>query len=262
MNDSSEHKAYAVVTGASRGLGRSIATELSRQGYNTILVGSSSLTQEVCQELKETYHTQSVCFMTDLTVEENVLKLAEEINRQYEVFMLVNNAGTGGSCSFEGASIDYLDNILNLNVRCTTLLTHQLLPNLKRQPKSYILNVGSLAAYTPTGFKTVYPASKSFVLSFSLGLREELRNTSVSVSVCSPGAMATNPDVIARIQKQGFLGRVTLHSTEKIARKCVRRTLRGKRLIIFTPVSYTLSRLVPNVVKTPAMTRIVQREVR
>lgn len=262
MNDSSEHKAYAVVTGASRGLGKSIAIELSKQGYNTILVGSSSLTQQVCEEMKETYHTHSVCFMTDLTVEENVLRLAEDINRQYDVFMLVNNAGVGGTRDFETAPVEYLDKILNLNVKCTALLTHQLLPNLKRQPKSHILNVGSMAAYTPTGYKTVYPASKSFVLSFSLGLREELRDTPVSVSVCSPGAMATNPDVTARIQKQGFWGRATLESTEKIARKCVRQTLRGKRFVIVNPLAYMLSRLIPNTIKTWAMSRIVKREIR
>lgn len=261
MSTSSDNKTYAVVTGASRGLGKSIAEELSRRGYNTILVGTSARTQEVCQELMDTYHTQSVCFMTDLTVEENVLRLAEEINRQYDVFMLVNNAGTGGTKCFTTASIDYLDNILNLNVKCTALLTHQLLPNLMRQPKSHILNVGSMAAYTPTGYKTVYPASKSFVLSFSLGLREELRDTPVSVSICSPGAMATNPDVTARIRKQGFWGHATLKSTPHIARKCVRQTLRGKRCIIITPLAYGLSRLVPNAIKTHAMSRIVKREI-
>ena len=187
--------------------------------------------------------------------------MAEAINCQFDVFMLVNNAGVGGTKRFEDADVAYLENIINLNVRCTALLTHELLPNLKRQPKSYILNVGSMAAHTPTAYKTVYPASKSFVLSFSLGLREELKKTSVSVSVASPGAMATNPEVTQRILNQGFFGKFTLKSTEAIARKCVRQTLRGKRHIVINPVSLFFSSFIPNAIKTPLLSKIVKREL-
>ena len=141
------------------------------------------------------------------------------------------------------------------------MLTHALLPNLLRQPHAYVLNIGSMAAHTPTGFKTVYPASKAFIHHFSLGLREELKDTSVSVSVCSPGAMATNEEVTARIERQGFFGRFTLKSVESIAQKCVRQTLRRKRHIVINPVSYALSKMVPNAIKTPILTRIVKREL-
>lgn len=252
---------YALVTGASRGLGKDIALELARRGIPTILVGTNERVRAVCDEIVTTWHVRSECYITDLTKRENVLKMAEAINCQFEVFMLINNAGVGGTHGFEDASVEYIENIIDLNVRCTALLTHQMLPNLKRQPKSYILNVGSMAAHTPTGFKTVYPASKSFVLFFSLGLREELKGTPVSVSVASPGAMATNAEVTERILKQGFFGKFTLKSTEAIARKCVRQTLRRKRLIVINPISYWLSSLVPNVLKTPILSRIVRREV-
>ena len=252
---------YALVTGASRGLGKDIALELARRGIPTILVGTNERVRAVCDEIVTTCHVRSECYITDLTKRENVLKMAHAINCQFEVFMLVNNAGVGGTHGFEDASVEYLEKIIDLNVRCTALLTHQLLPNLKRQTKSYILNVGSMAAHTPTGFKTVYPASKSFVLSFSLGLREELKGTSVSVSVASPGAMATNPEVTERILKQGFFGKFTLKSTEAIARKCVRQTLRRKRMIVINPLSYFLSSLIPNSFKTPILSKIVRREI-
>ena len=252
---------YALVTGASRGLGKDIALELARRGIPTILVGTNERVRAVCDEIVTTWHVRSECYITDLTKRENVLKMAEAINCQFEVFMLINNAGVGGTHGFEDASVEYIENIIDLNVRCTALLTQQMLPNLKRQPKSYILNVGSMAAHTPTGFKTVYPASKSFVLFFSLGLREELKGTPVSVSVASPGAMATNAEVTERILKQGFFGKFTLKSTEAIARKCVRQTLRRKRQIVINPISYWLSSLVPNVLKTPILSRIVRREI-
>lgn len=259
MGDNSQR--YALVTGASRGLGKDIAFELARRGIPTILVGTNERVRAVCDEIVTTWHVRSECYITDLTKRENVLKMAEAINCQFEVFMLINNAGVGGTHGFEDASVEYIENIIDLNVRCTALLTHQMLPNLKRQPKSYILNVGSMAAHTPTGFKTVYPASKSFVLFFSLGLREELKGTPVSVSVASPGAMATNAEVTERILKQGFLGKFTLKSTEAIARKCVRQTLRRKRHIIINPLSCFLSSVVPNAWKTPILSRIVRREI-
>lgn len=252
---------YALVTGASRGLGKAIAIELARRGYPTILVSRSDKVHETCEEIASRYHTPSVGFSADLTDPAAIANLADQVNATYQVFMLVNNAGTGGSRRFVEASTQYLENILDLNTKATALLTHALLPNLLRQPHAYVLNIGSMAAHTPTGFKTVYPASKAFIQHFSLGLREELKDTSVSVSVCSPGAMATNEEVTARIERQGFFGRFTLKSVESIAQKCVRQTLRGKRHIVINPVSYALSKMVPNAIKTPILTRIVKREL-
>lgn len=252
---------YALVTGSSRGLGKAIAIELAKQGYPTILVSRSDKVHEVCEEITSQYGIPSVGFSADLTDSAAIANLAEQVNANYQVFMLVNNAGVGGTRRFVEAPTQYLENILDLNTKGTVLLTHALLPNLLRQPQAYILNIGSMAAHTPTGFKTVYPASKAFIHHFSLGLREELKGTSVSVSVCSPGAMATNDEVTARIERQGFFGRFTLKSVESIAQKCVRQTLRGKRHIVINPISYTLSKIVPNAIKTPILTRIVKREL-
>ena len=252
---------YALVTGASRGLGRAIAIELAKQGYPTILVSRSDKVYKVCEEITSQYHLPSVGFMVDLTNAAAIASLAEQVNASYQVFMLVNNAGMGGTRRFVETSTQYLENILDLNIKGTALLTHALLPNLLRQHQAYVLNIGSMAAHTPTGFKTVYPASKAFIHHFSLGLREELKGTPVSVSVCSPGAMATNDEVTARIERQGFFGRFTLKSVESIARKCVRQTLRGKRHIVINPISYALSSIVPNAIKTPILTRSVKREL-
>ena len=252
---------YALVTGASRGLGKAIAIELARRGYPTILVSRSDKVHETCEEISSLYHIPSVGFSADLTDPRSIDSLAEQVNANYQVFMLVNNAGTGGSRRFAEAPTQYLENILDLNTKATALLTHALLPNLLRQPQSYVLNIGSMAAHTPPGFKTVYPASKAFIHHFSLGLREELKGTTVSVSTCSPGAMATNEEVTARIERQGFFGRFTLKSVESIAQKCVRQTLRGKRHIVINPVSYALSKMVPNAIKTPILTRIVKTEL-
>ena len=251
----------AVVTGASRGLGKSFAMELSAQGIDTLLVGTSSTVQTVCDEIETRYHTRSRCFITDLSIAENVLDMAADINRKYDVFILINNVGVGGTVDFLSATPEYLENIIGLNVRCAALLTHALMPNLLRQKRSYVLNVGSMAALTPVGYKAIYPASKSFVRTFSLGLREELRGTCVSVTLCQPGAMATNGDVKARIERQGRLGRATLKSTEWIAHRCVRQMFRGKREAVINRLAWVLSAIVPERVRTRMLTRIVKREL-
>lgn len=254
-------EAYAVVTGASRGLGKELVITLARRGINSIMVGTNSTVSRVCEEINQQYQTHSVSFMANLCKKDEVMALAESINNQYNIFMLINNAGMGGSRAFLEADTDYLDNIIQLNIRATSLLTHELLPNLLKQEHSYILNIGSMAAFTATGYKTVYPASKAFLKHFTFGMREEFKGTPVSISYASPGAMATNPEVTARIKKQGFLGRFTLKSTENIAEKCIRQTLQGKKHIIINPLSYFFSAIIPGCIKNPIMTKIVKREV-
>lgn len=252
---------YAVVTGASRGLGKELVIELARRGISSIMIGTNENVGLACAEINAKYNTQCVSFTANLCQKEEVMALAEKINSQYEIFMLINNAGMGGSKAFTEADCDYLDRIIQLNIRATALLTHELLPNLMKQERAYILNIGSMAAFTATGYKTVYPASKAFLRHWTYGMREEFKGTPVSFSYASPGAMATNPEVTARIEKQGFLGRFTLKSTEQIAQKCIRQTLRGKRHIIINPLSYCFSTIIPGCIKNPLMTKIVKREV-
>jgi hypothetical protein len=252
---------YAVVTGASRGLGKELVKALAHRGISCLMVGTNSNVEAVCEEINRQYHTHSVAFIANLCQKEEVLALAEKINQGYEVFLLVNNAGMGGSKAFTEADCDYLDRIIQLNIRATSLLTHELMPNLLRQHRSYVLNIGSMAAFTATGYKTVYPASKAFLKHFSYGMREEFKGTPVSISYASPGAMATNPEVTARIEKQGFLGKFTLKTTPDIAEKCIRQTLRGKEHIIINPLSYFFSAIIPECIKNPLMTRIVKREL-
>lgn len=254
-------KKYAVVTGASRGLGRAFAEELAQRGIPTVLVSSNPAIADLCEQLRQTYRIDCEYIIADLTRKEEVLSATDTINTQYEVFLLVNNAGLGGSQAFEKTDIEYIEKIIQLNVTANSLLTRALIPNLLRQGRSYVLNVSSMAAHTPTGYKMVYPASKAFINAFSFGLRAEFRRRGLSVSVVCPGAMATSEGIRKRIERQGFFGRLTLVPPEKVARKSINQTLQGKKEIVVNPVSYFFSKLVPNCIKTPILTRIVRREV-
>ena len=252
---------YAVVTGASKGLGRELALELARRGYPTLLVSSTEAVHAVRDEIIRQYPVDCQSFMVNLSDDGETRRWAEEIAGNYPLSILVNNVGTGGSRAFETADMDYLLRILHLNVLCTTILTKSLMDNLKQHPPAHILNIGSMAGFTPTAYKTVYPASKSFVHAFSKGLREELRGTGVTVTLAAPGAMATNPEITQRIEKQGFFGRATLKSTSDIARKYVDGMLRGKRLIILNPLSYLLTKIIPERWRVRWLSKIVKREL-
>lgn len=253
-------KRYAVVTGASRGLGRAFALELACRGFPLILISSSDHILAQCQEIENQYHVDCHGFKVDLMDQESIFSVAKELNQQYEIFFLVNNAGLGGSQAFTAVTMERYEAILKLNVMATALLTKLLIDNLLRQPKSYILNVASMAAFTPVGYKMVYPASKSFVYNFSLGLREEFRHGSLSVSVVCPGAMATSPEITARIKHQGGFGQLTLVAPETVARKSVRQTLRGRKEIVVNPLSRFFTKITPNCILVPLLSRIVRRE--
>lgn len=255
-------ESYAVVTGASQGLGKAFAKSLARKNINLILVSLPNQNlKQLSVKLAKTYHIKTHYYEIDLCINENVFKLTEWINASFSVHLLINNAGLGGTKRFIDASPEYINTILQLNVTATSLITHQLLPNLLKQPKAYILNVSSMAAFSPIGFKTVYPASKTFIHSFSRGLREELRNTNVFVSVVNPGAMKTNLDVCKRIAKQGFLGKLTLLDPDHTAEYCVKQLFKRDSVIMVNPISWLVMKLLPIWIKLPLMTNAIRKEV-
>ncbi|MFP3834018.1 SDR family NAD(P)-dependent oxidoreductase [Chryseobacterium sp. SIMBA_028] len=255
-------ESYAVVTGASQGLGKAFAENLAMKNINVVLVSLPNQNlKELAKQLEEKYQIKAHYYEVDLSINQNVLKLTEWLNSSFNIHILINNAGLGGTKRFTEASSDYINTILQVNVAATSLITHQLLPNLLRQPKAYILNVSSMAAFSPIGFKTVYPATKTFIHSFSRGLHEELKDTNVFVSVVNPGAMKTNADVCKRIEKQGFWGKMTLLNPDKVASRCIQQLFKKDSVIMVNPISWLVMKLVPIWIKLPLMTQAIKREI-
>lgn len=253
---------YALITGARQGLGKAFAIELSKRKINTILVSRPNPgLGTFCEELKEKYQVDCIAYETDLSVYQNVIDLAKWLNMHYEIFILINNVGKGGSTKITDVDIEYINHMLKLNVVTATVLTHQLLPNLLRQPQAYILNIASLAAFLPIGFKTIYPATKSFIYSFSRSLKQELKGTNVSVSVVSPGPIRTNEDIIRRTEK-GYFGKFMVLEPEECAKKCIRQLFKKKTEIIVNPFVRFLIRILPMKWETYLMTKIVLKELK
>ncbi len=257
-------KKYAVITGASTGLGCCFALELASRGIDTILVSLPGEGLERTAAMVRTYGAESHIYETDITRKENILEMCRWINDRFEVFMLINNAGLGGTRSFAECPVEYLDKIIQLNITASTMMTHQLLPNLMRQQKAYVLNVSSMASFSPIGYKTVYPASKRFIQHFSRGLYQELKHTNVFVSVVHPGPMKTNSDVTRRIERQGVFGKLGLLSPEAVARISITQLLKRDTLILpgwANNLNWLLMTLVPIWIRLPLMSRVVAREL-
>jgi len=257
------NKEFALVTGASKGLGKAFAFELSKRKMNTILIGLPDEGLDLLtNELKNKYEVESVFYETDLTIKENILKLAAWVNENFSVSILINNAGVGGTKEFLNADVNYIDRIIQLNIRATSILTHQILPNLLKQPQAYILYVSSMAAFSPIGFKTVYPASKAFIDYFSRGLHQELSGTNIFISTVHPGSMKTNRDVTERINKLGTYGKLGLLPPEKVAEISINQLFK-KNPVIHLNASNVFNRflikIIPAWIRLPVITRVIKK---
>ncbi|MCK9204726.1 MAG: SDR family NAD(P)-dependent oxidoreductase [Bacteroidales bacterium] len=259
------NRKYALVTGASRGIGKAMAHELALRKINLLLVSlKGEGLDDFCEEIRDEYGVDAQYFETDFYQFESVYDVAHWAITNYNPYILINNAGIGGTKAFESVPPEYIDAIIQVNIRATSLLTRLLLPELKKQKKAYILNVASMAAFSPFAFKTVYPASKAFVYSFSEGLREELKGTNVFISVILPGPVKTNADVTARIEKQGILGRVGLLSPQELAGIAIRKLLNQECFIlpgILNKINWILMTVIPNTWKLTVLSRVVRKEI-
>ena len=184
---------YALVTGASRGIGRAIAFELARRGYDLLLVArSEDQLAALAQAIGDAHQRQARVLATDLAAPGAAETVAAwAIAQTDQLAVLVNNAGYGLWGRFEQLGLAEQQNMLQLNMHLPVALTHVLLPALHQAPQAYILNVASTAAYQAVPSLALYAASKAFLLSFSRGLRYELKSSGISVTCLSPGATTT-----------------------------------------------------------------------
>ncbi len=265
MEDSNTN--YALITGASRGLGKALAFELAGRKVNVLLVAlPNEGLSYLCKQIKDEFGVDSDYLEADLTKREDIFRIKGWVTEKYyKVNILINNAGVGGTMAFKESSIDYLENIIDLNIRALVLLIHQLLPELKRHDNAYILNVSSMLSFSPIGYKTIYPASKSFIYYCSRGLNEELKKSGISVSVLHPGPMKTNADVRKRIGRQGLFGKMGLLSVEKVAIIAVSKMFKRKPVIVpgfGNYINWFFLKVFPDSIKVSVLSKKVLRETK
>lgn len=146
--------------------------------------------------------------------------------------ILINNAGIGGTHSFDEKAAAFYERQIQLNVLCTTLITRLFIPHLSACKSSHILNVGSLASFFTMPFKQVYAGTKAYIYFFSRSLHHELSHKGISVSVLCPGGINSNPAMILKNRKMGWLAKRSVMSPESIARFAVDGMLKRKAVVI------------------------------
>ena len=225
----------ALITGASKGIGKAIAIELAKKKYDLILVArSEKILQTISKEIATKYGVKADFKAIDLSEIGAATKLFDWCTAQkYQISMLVNNAGYGLSGKFE--SYDSTENfsMMQLNMITPVQLCQAFLPLLKTQPKAYIMNIASSTAYQAIPNMSLYAATKVFILRFSRGLKLELSSTNVSVTVVSPGSTDTEFVDRANINQKALKAAQKVNMTaEAVAKIAVAGTLAGKTEVI------------------------------
>lgn len=196
---------YALITGASGGIGLEFSKQLAAKGYNVICAARNlEKLNKVTADIKKEFGVKAEAVQSDLSkpgAGQELFKKASEIG---DISILVNNAGVG----LFGLSVEIkqedVDSMLQLNVIGLTSLTNAFAVYFKEKKYGYILNIGSMAGNWPEPFFASYAASKSYVLNYSVALRAELKGTGVSVTCSQPGFVDTNFDANANISSDKY----------------------------------------------------------
>jgi short-subunit dehydrogenase len=180
---------YALITGASSGIGLALAEALARRGRNLILVARQrDALESIACELTQRFGVEvlfSACDLSEPLQLSGLLQELEQADRQID--LLVNNAGIGTAGAFLKQDWSREQQLIEVNILALTRLCHALGQRMLQQGGGQILNVASVASFQPGPWMSNYYASKAFVLSFSEGLREELKEHGIQVSVLCPG---------------------------------------------------------------------------
>lgn len=223
-----------LITGASAGIGASLARIAADKGHDVVLVARSvDRLEALADELRASHGTVATAIPVDLSTEDAVDVLDAGLqSRGITVDALVNNAGFGASGAFHAESPERIRQLLQLNVITLTMLQRRLVPDMVERGRGAVLNVASVAGFNPGPGVATYHASKAYVVSLSMATRRELRGTGVSVSCLCPGPVDTEfparagQGTVTRAQRRTEL------SPERVARCGYDALVSGRALAI------------------------------
>ncbi len=242
-------RTYALVTGASQGLGKVFARELAALKQNVVLVArSKDKLEKLANELRSSQSVLAEVLEFDLTSLSAGSRLVQQLHaRNLQVDLLVNNAGFGVRGDFQALALQRQMEMLSLNNTAVVELTYSLLPSLMKLPQAGIINVSSAAGFQPIPYASLYAATKSFLTNFSLGLQEELRSSRVSVVTLCPGRILAdghNGEAKNGNRKFGFVYQLP----EDVVRDALESLANGGGLVIpgfVNKLSIFAQRLIP-----------------
>ena len=206
---------WALVTGATAGIGESFTRMLASKGFDIALVArDEARLHERAAGLREQYGVQTFVLPADLATDQGC-RSVEEYLKEFEIEVLINNAGFGINKLFTMSAIDAEQNLLDVLVRTPMRLMHVVLPQMKARNSGTIINISSVASFIAGG---TYSASKSYLTVLSESLHTELRGTNVKISALCPGFTRTEFHERGRMKMKGLPEFMWLDSDQLVAR--------------------------------------------
>jgi short-subunit dehydrogenase len=228
LHQDSSGNGWAVVTGASSGIGLAFARELVRRGKRVLAVARRRDRLEALAREASEQGGSIVPLAADLQTREGLGVVVERMVGLGSIDLLVNNAGIATFGDFQHSSLEQEIGAIRLNVQAVLTLTHAVLGEMLKRRRGAIINLASVVAFQPFPHFAVYAASKAFVLSFSEALAEELKDSGVRIVVVCPGAAKTEMTVFSH--NEGLLGKLPSLSTEEIVRSALH-ALESRRVV-------------------------------
>lgn len=219
-----------LITGATSGIGEDFAHYYAHRGYECHLLGRNIMK---LQELSEHYlgKAEIVTYAVDLSDSEQLHQFCEQIT-DIPFDIVINNAGFGLMGEFHTADLDVLQAMIDTNVSALTQISHVALNSMVHQNKGYLLNVASVAAFTPGPLMSVYYATKAYVHSLTQALAKEMKPYNVTVSAVYPGPIKTEFGKRAQVKNDNPLASVATHSSQELVYRTIKAMNREKKMII------------------------------
>lgn len=253
----------ALVTGASGGIGESIARDLAGRGYDLVLAARSvGELERLAGELARTHGVAASAEACDLADPGAPAALVAKLaSRGVVLDMLVNNAGFGLNQRFWEADLRRQLDMVQVNVAALTELTHRVLPGMIARGRGRVLNVASIAGFLPGPYQAVYFATKAYVVSFSVAVGEELRaggHRGVTVTALCPGPVKTKFAEAAGFTNTAMFKGPAVLTSAAVARIGVNAALRGKPIAVAGTIN-TISTLATRLISCRTAARIAMK---
>ncbi|GAB3334427.1 hypothetical protein GCM10027299_42630 [Larkinella ripae] len=255
----------ALVTGATSGIGRELANLFAKDGYNLVLVArSSDSLKQIAEEYEQQFGITATPIAMDLVDPKTPEAIYDETRRKgIQIDVLVNNAGMGEYGMFANESdLQKELSIIQINATALVHLTKLYLKDMVQQNEGKILMLASVASIMPNPMMAVYGATKSFILSFTEALQNELKGTNVSVTALLPGA--TNTDFFTKAGAEGTRAHQSAQETDpaKVARDGYEALMQGKEKVVsgfMNKAQVALSHVLPDELITGSMRKQMER---
>ncbi|WP_454802436.1 SDR family NAD(P)-dependent oxidoreductase [Mucilaginibacter phyllosphaerae] len=184
---------YALITGATSGIGYELAKLFAKDNYNLIIVSRNQQQLDITAKELQENGIDVITFAKDLFNRNEVFSLCEDVKLTgIQVDVLVNDAGQGAYGLFQDNDIERELKIIDLNIGALTILTKHFLKEMVARNDGKILNLASIASETPGPWQAVYHGTKAYVLSLTEAIREEVKDTNITVTALLPGATDTD----------------------------------------------------------------------